>query len=149
MEMRIISYRLYTISYQIWYEFFACFFLMQLRHPRLVHYLPAQDFLPQPCSSCLRLIFHNYVTLPVPFSRWHQEWAISWRQNVTAPFQDTSPSCRLKDCSCKDDLTLLIPRQLQHYGRKLPRSLPVRFLRTSLPMPEQFLPSHASRPAKK
>jgi len=28
MEMRIISYRLYTISYQIWYEFFACFFLM-------------------------------------------------------------------------------------------------------------------------
>ena len=26
--MRIISYRLYTISYQIWYEFFACFFLM-------------------------------------------------------------------------------------------------------------------------
>ncbi len=29
MEMRIISYRLYTISYQIWYEFFACFFLME------------------------------------------------------------------------------------------------------------------------
>jgi hypothetical protein len=29
MEMRIISYRLYTISYQIWYEFFACFFLMR------------------------------------------------------------------------------------------------------------------------
>jgi hypothetical protein len=28
MEMRIISYRLYTISYQIWYEFFACFFLI-------------------------------------------------------------------------------------------------------------------------
>ena len=26
--MRIISYRFYTISYQICYEFFACFFLM-------------------------------------------------------------------------------------------------------------------------
>jgi len=31
MEMRIISYRLYTISYQIWYEFFACFFLMPVK----------------------------------------------------------------------------------------------------------------------
>ena len=30
MEMRIISYSLYTISYQIWYEFFACFFLMHI-----------------------------------------------------------------------------------------------------------------------
>ncbi len=26
--MRKISYCFYTISYQIWYEFFACFFLM-------------------------------------------------------------------------------------------------------------------------
>ena len=39
MEMRIISYRLYTISYQIWYEFFACFFLMHIHKHTHTHTL--------------------------------------------------------------------------------------------------------------
>jgi hypothetical protein len=52
--MRIISYRLYTVSYQIWYEFFACFFLMSAKmspHIRIGPEPVLADHVPSPPAA--------------------------------------------------------------------------------------------------